>query len=272
MSSTADVLSGVSGNAVSPKSKRSRQRKTGPLTPEERAYIQALFHDGEIDRELRDMLAGSQSFLSWSSGTEGGYLVPMEYQEQLAEASAQMDPLLDESPVELIREKSLACRPKQLFGWDLSTVSSSQVGEGGQAELFVPQPLAAGDVLNGWMHKVGMLTSMEFDQDTWRPTLELMMRVFGVGFARGMGKQLVNGTGSSQPQGLLTGAVNSNVTTAGAGVSFWMTSWRSTFRLTVPIEYRQVWVGPERCDLRARRARRLTVMGALCFVFRMTKR
>ena len=115
MSSTADVLSGVSGNAVSPKSKRSRQRKTGPLTPEERAYIQALFHDGEIDRELRDMLAGSQSFLSWSSGTEGGYLVPMEYQEQLAEASAQMDPLLDESAVELIREKSLACRPKQLL-------------------------------------------------------------------------------------------------------------------------------------------------------------
>ena len=31
-------------------------------------------------------------------------------------------------------------------------------------------------------------------------------RAYGVGFARGIGKDLVNGNGTSQPQGILTAA------------------------------------------------------------------
>jgi HK97 family phage major capsid protein len=47
--------------------------------------------------------------------------------------------------------------------------------------------------------------------------LDLMSRAFGAGFARGIGASLVNGTGSGEPEGLLTGARDSGVTTAGAG-------------------------------------------------------
>jgi HK97 family phage major capsid protein len=46
--------------------------------------------------------------------------------------------------------------------------------------------------------------------------MDLLSQAFSVGLARGIGADLVNGNGSTAPQGILTAAADSGVTSAGA--------------------------------------------------------
>jgi HK97 family phage major capsid protein len=161
-----------------------------------------------VSDEVRDMGVGT--------GGAGGYLAPQEFQDLIVEAMAQIDPLLDEDKVTLIREKEPRMRPKKLAGWDLSAISSSQKAENDQ-ETDSAQPVVISDVLEGYLHTCSILASMEFEQDSFFEIPGLMTRAFAVGFARGIGAAVATGSGTGQPQGLLTGAVDSAYTTAGAG-------------------------------------------------------
>lgn len=194
-------------------------RRSSPrlrFTPQMRAFRDYMT-SGTVEKETRDMLEGSQGLQTWTAGSQGGYLVPQEFYEELLNAMAQYDPLLGEDDVRLVRSKSVAMHPQQLAGWDLSQAESSQVGEGVQENTLTPQPTVAGKVMNAWMHRASLKASFEFEEDAFMDAMQLTIQAYGIAFARGMGIQLATGTGSGQPQGIQTGAVNSGVTTEAAG-------------------------------------------------------
>ncbi len=186
---------------------------TGSLTEEQqRSARMARRRSDPLRREARDLGEGTQGVETYTESA--GALVPQEIYDQVVLGMAQFDNLFSEQDVRLSRNLEFAdLRPMRLSGWDLSTVSSAQVTEGSQESDFVPFPLVEGETLNGYMHVAAIPVSFQFDDDSFKSSLDLMMEAFPIALARGMGKDLVNGTGSGQPQGLLSGAANSGYTT-----------------------------------------------------------
>jgi HK97 family phage major capsid protein len=198
-----------------------RRGHRGPeaLSAEMRAFCEFL-SDGEVRKETRDMLEGTQGYVSWTQGASGGYLVPQEYQEEVLEGMAQFDPLLDEENVKLdvsLGEGPLdqldRRLPTRVVGWDLSTISAALISEGSQSTL-VNQPAIASDTLENYVFRAILRGSFAFEQDAYPSDLKLMRRAYEVGFARGIGKKLLAGSGNGEPQGLLTAAANSGYTTS----------------------------------------------------------
>jgi HK97 family phage major capsid protein len=169
----------------------------------------------EIEQRGTDLLAGQQT-ISYTEGSQGGFLVPESFHKNVELGMAQTDPLLDSNVCTVVEESSLVMKPLQLPGWDLSTISASRVSESAQHTAdAVPQ--VTQELLNAYSYRLSIGASMEFEQDVFDSAMARLGEAFGVGFARGIGVDLVNGTGSSEPQGVLVGATNSNYTTASGG-------------------------------------------------------
>lgn len=170
------------------------------------------------EQEFRDMEAGTQS-ISYTQGPGGGYLVPVVFYNDVITGMAQTDPLLSENNVNLIKEPGFATPAKTLAGYDLSSISASRVGENsnpGPGSF----PTVSGQQLQGYIYRLALQGSFEIEADDFESVSTTMSRAYGVGFARGIGIDLVTGlgAGSSQPQGLSTAAANCGVTTGAAGV------------------------------------------------------
>lgn len=185
------------------------------LSPEMRSWVNYL-RTGDI-REYRDTTfqAGKQT-ITFSDGSSGGFLIPEEMESKIFEALAQVDPLMSEENVGLIQESTYSMRPKQISGWDLSTIESVQIDEN-TLQVAAPTPSVAGRVLGQWIHRLTLSGTFEWEADSIAATLDKLARAMAVAFSRGIGSQLVTGSGSGECQGLLAGAHNSGVTTAAAG-------------------------------------------------------
>lgn len=193
--------------------------------PEHRAHerIFKLFLSGapepEIEKEVRatSFLAGSQTSV-FSSGPQGGVLVPISFAQKVAEGRAAVDPLFDENVVTLIQEDGFKLPPMQIPGWDLSTIQAVKVTESTQHNADVI-PVINSQMVQSHTYRATLAGSVEFDEDAkaYGSTDAAMARAFGVAFGRGVGADLVTGDGTTGPQGILTGAANSGVTTAAAG-------------------------------------------------------
>lgn len=168
------------------------------------------------EQEFRDMEAGSQT-ISYTNGSGGGYLVPQVFWNDVVTALAQTDPLLDPKRVNLIQETGYAMNPKTISGYDLTQISATRVSE--STTVSTPMPYVSGQQLNGYIYKQEIYGSIEIEDDDFEGVSRTLSRAFGVGFARGIGVDLVNGTGSgnSQPAGILPNSSNSGVTTQTAG-------------------------------------------------------
>ncbi len=173
-----------------------------------------------IEAELRsnDFLAGNAT-VSYTDGSKGGFLVPQSFQRSVTEGLAAVDPLLDPKVANVIFSPDFRLQPLQLPGWDLSTIAAVQVAEAVQHNSDTT-PGTEQKLLNKFTYRLSLGASLEWEQDqaAFDSAMATFGRAFGIGFARGIGADLVNGDGSSAPQGVLTGAANSGVTTAGAGV------------------------------------------------------
>src|SRR5260370_16173509 len=112
---------------------------------------------------------------------------------------AQLDPLLDDSYGTHIRTKH--GRPIDIPGWDLSAYQAQRITESNQLPGQTV-PTAATQRVFGWSYRAALAASLEIEQDAYEPMLKLVKMAFAIGFARGIGKDLVNGTGTGQPQGL----------------------------------------------------------------------
>jgi HK97 family phage major capsid protein len=184
-----------------------------------------LFAQGEnpgpefsvVESRGTDILAGNQSF-TYTQGVLGGFAVPTEFHDDVVKGVAQIDPLLDDKVVTIIRSKNFALRPYKVPGWDLSTFAATRVGESTQQN---PQtvPTVSNAQLNGYTYSAALDASFEFEEDSFESSIDLIGDALGVGLARGIGADLVNGTGTNQPQGILTAAANSGVTTTAGGAT-----------------------------------------------------
>jgi HK97 family phage major capsid protein len=175
--------------------------------------------DGELEQELRatTLLAGAQTPI-FSSGTAGGVLVPQSFAQKVAEGRAAIDPLFDENVVTLIQEATFTLPPLQIPGWDLSTITAVKVAEAAQHAADVV-PAINNELLNKFTYRSTLAGSFEFEQDSkaYGTAQAALARAFGVAFGRGVSTDLVIGDGTTGPQGILTGAANSGVTTTAAG-------------------------------------------------------
>jgi HK97 family phage major capsid protein len=195
------------------------------LPNEQRDQFFASLLSGKEIRELQEgQAAGYQSgqTISYTAGTEGGYLVPQEFNDEVIHGMAQFDPLLDKDVVTLIESPTFALRPWTIPGWDLSTFAAVKVAEGAQqigAGLLGGGvlPTVSGKILNGYKYKASLPVTMELEQDSFQTMMKLITDAYVIGFARGIGIDLAIGNGTTAPQGALTGATPV-YTTAAAGV------------------------------------------------------
>ncbi|HUC30011.1 MAG TPA: phage major capsid protein [Candidatus Acidoferrum sp.] len=167
--------------------------------------------------ENRDFQAG-QATPSFTQGTAGGFTVPMSFQKSVAEGLAAVDPLLSPEICNVVQEPDFTLRPLQLPGWDLSTLSAVKVTEAAQQGVSVAPGLTQ-QLLNKYTYRVSLSASFEWEEDqrAFDSAMAAMGRAFGVGFARGIGADLVLGDGVTAPQGIAAAAADSGVTTANAG-------------------------------------------------------
>jgi HK97 family phage major capsid protein len=200
---------GLSSDEMRGKYSEALSESLSTKLPEQRyrhALRQYMTGNGQ---ELRDLLAGQQSITY--TQPQSGYLVDIQFRDQVFEGLKQVCPLFDSSVVTLIQEPTFACQPKAIAGWDLTQITSQAVGEAG---FFAPQatPSVGGALLSGWTHRVSLVQSLESDEDIL-DSGQKTSRAASIGFARGVGAAITNGTGKnfSQPQGVATAAPSSVV-------------------------------------------------------------
>jgi HK97 family phage major capsid protein len=209
--------------------------KTGALSDESRyASADALaeefgFKKGDRTEEARTKSAGLQSLreyiatgefrtaaMNTVTGSNGGYLLPVEFERILLAAAAQYDDLMNPENVRVIPTEN--GRTLSLPSIDLSAITSAIVSQNTQ-QVPVANPAIATNSFGGFTYKTTPIAiTLELEQDSFESTMQILMTAFGVGLARGIGSDLVNGSGSGAPMGLLTAAANSTITTAAAGV------------------------------------------------------
>jgi HK97 family phage major capsid protein len=209
--------------------------KSGQLSDEVRmAQADALateFGFKKIGRteEVRTQRAGLESFRVYMSrgefrtysamntvtGTNGGYLLPVEFERILLQGMAQYDDLMNPDNVRVIPTEN--GHTLSLPSIDLSTITSTIVSQNTQ-QAPVANPTAASNNFGGFSYRTNpCAVTMELEMDSFESTMQILMAAFGVGLARGIGADLVNGSGSGAPMGLLTAATDSGITTAAAG-------------------------------------------------------
>jgi HK97 family phage major capsid protein len=180
----------------------------GGYSPETREFFDRVKQTNGNETRAA-MEAGVQSITHTGLS---GYVVPIEIFQEVLHGMAQFDPLLDEDLVTLdITEKPFKGSPLQISGWDMSAIAAERVTEASQL-LPLAVPAVDGDILNGWSYRVPLAVTFEMEQDGGDRLIAQLQQAFEIGLARGIGEDLVTGTGESQPQGVLTGAANSGVT------------------------------------------------------------
>jgi HK97 family phage major capsid protein len=179
-------------------------------------WFRALVAGDEIEMRATVAQAGTQS-ITYTQGAAGGYLVPTEFHSDLLIGMAQVDPLLDSSVVTLMQSDSFSLKPHSVPGWDLSTFAAAKITEANQQTPQVV-PVAVNKILNGFTYRAQLVASFELENDDFQPVVDQFTKAMGIGFARGIGADLIGGDGSTGPQGLLNGATDSGVTTGAGGV------------------------------------------------------
>jgi HK97 family phage major capsid protein len=172
-------------------------------------------------REQRDALFAYLKHGQFRSGLttatgSGGALIPADFQRELFKGIAQYSDLMNEANVTLIRDENN--RPLSVPGFDLSSISCSIIAQNAQ-QTAGNTPTVTRNTLGGYTYKTTPIAAtLEIEQDSFDSIYSILNQAFAVGIARGVGADLVNGNGSTAPEGLLTAAANSNVTTGAAGV------------------------------------------------------
>ncbi|HVA17671.1 MAG TPA: phage major capsid protein [Candidatus Dormibacteraeota bacterium] len=178
--------------------------------------------DGEIGEPLtrsevekRANEAGQQS-ITYTQGPAGGYFVPFQFYQRLTETMKQYDQIFDDAYSNIIETESGS--PITLPILDDVSHASTLVGEtiqSGESDF-----VAGGLELKSYSYRSGIsYVTLELLQDSGIPWATLLELTFARRHARGVGAALVNGTGSSQPTGLLTAALAAGAAVTIAGGS-----------------------------------------------------
>lgn len=192
--------------------------RQAPVAPNDttKKWMRAILNGQDPGAEYRaaDLEAGTQT-LSYTAGNEGGFLVPQEFHDQLVLGLSANDPFLDPTVVTLRQSSTFKLRPYVVPGWDLSTFAATKVGESNQRTAQTVPPAAKAN-LNNYTYAASLSATLELEEDDFEPLIEQIQNAYVLAFAKGIGADLVTGNGTTAPQGLVTGAADSGLTTAGA--------------------------------------------------------
>jgi HK97 family phage major capsid protein len=144
-------------------------------------------------------------------------IVPTTFYATLMKGISQYTELMDKNNVRLLETDN--ARSMTIPSIDISTISSAIVQQ--NAVLApVANPDLSSNVLKGYSYRTNPIAaSFELEQDSFETITDILTTAFSTGLARGIGSDLINGVGAgTAPQGLLTAAANSGVTSAVSGV------------------------------------------------------
>lgn len=155
--------------------------------------------------------------LGITTGSSGGFFVPNDFYmaDQIAMAMAAYDPVWDDTSVTRIVRQNATPLPVPNF--DVTSISATIIAENalvspstlptfGQTNISAPSY----NFRSNWVP-----VSAELVQDSAYDVIgKVLAPAFAQAIARGASAFMTTGTGSGQPQGILTGASSSGVTTA----------------------------------------------------------
>lgn len=142
----------------------------------------------------------------------GGVLCAAEYQRELFQDAGVIEPLLDENIVRFIRTKT--GNALTLPTVDMTELTSSIVAQNTDTPP-VANPTASKATFGAFSYKVTpVAVSAELQEDAFQPIDKLLQQCFSTAIANGAGADLISGSGSGAPQGVLTAATDSTITTA----------------------------------------------------------
>jgi HK97 family phage major capsid protein len=173
--------------------------------------------DAELDSFRAYMAHGEQrSYSPMSDAVQGGYIVPAAFYGSLMNSVAQYTELMNRNNVFLIESEN--GRKLSIPEIDLSTITSALVAENVDAPP-VANPAISSSVLSAYTYRTNPIAAtFELEQDSFESITDVLTQAFGIGLARGIGADLVNGSGSGAPMGILTAAGDSGVTAASTSV------------------------------------------------------
>lgn len=186
----------------------------------------------DIEMEARDLAAGSQT-ITYSEGSEGGFLVPQSVYERLILGMSQVTPLLDETVVTVKKSPDTAAlpgspdngngmfslRPIVVPAWDTTQITAFRLGENVQNTKGSPM-VAHGTTLNSYAYRTqDVAVPFEFEQDSFQDVMDGLTQMFTIGLARGCGADLEYGSGSSEPTGLITAATSSGLSFSSSSIT-----------------------------------------------------
>jgi len=161
-------------------------------------------------QEVRAMQTGTQS-LTYSQGAAGGYFVPPAFHNEVFEAMVAYDEIFDaENSNVITTDNSNVLAVPVLSDFVGSTPNAAtlvtEAGSGTEVD-----DVAASVQLGAYTFRSGMVfLSLELAQDA--PGIaDILNRAFARRFALGVGKKLVLGSGSAQPNGLVAATLASGV-------------------------------------------------------------
>lgn len=199
--------------------------RVGSLPPEIESEWRDFVQGGEVresrvppDREIRANEAGTQSIL-YTQGTAGGYFVPPAMHNRMLATMAQYDQVFDPEFCNRIETPrgSVLTVPIANDVHNESVLVSETTGST-ESDIY-----NLGNVeLNAYTFRSGLVAvSLELLQDSSQfPIGQILEKIFAIRHARGVGKLLVTGSGSSQPTGLLTAALlTGNIVVAGGSAT-----------------------------------------------------
>jgi HK97 family phage major capsid protein len=173
--------------------------------------------DNELEAFRSYMAHGeTRTYSPMSDAVQGAYIVPAAFYKQLMSSVAQYTELMSKENVFLIESEN--GRKLSIPEIDLSVITSAQVLENVDAPP-VANPAISSSVLSAYTYRTNPIAAtFELEQDSFESITDVLTQAFGIGLARGIGSDLVNGSGSGAPMGILTAAGDSGVTAASASV------------------------------------------------------
>jgi HK97 family phage major capsid protein len=200
----------------------------------------------DMEAELRDFEAGSQT-ITYTTGPEGGFLVPYSVAQEFVLGLAATTPLLDENIVTVRKTADPVTEPgTQSFFRPTGTVKpGTDAGAGTLRPIVIPaidttypngitafrlgENVQAGEsqatpmygTQFGWYayRTQDVPVTFEMEQDSFVDVMNLLQTALPIALARGAGSDLAYGTGSSEPTGIVQAAASSGVTISLSGTT-----------------------------------------------------
>lgn len=156
-----------------------------------------------------------------SQGTNASSVIPTDFYDMLIAHLIEVSGIMQCGPTVLNTGGGEQLQVPKTTAHSLATPSANPASAGQAATLPTSDPAFSMTTLSAYKYGVMLQVARELIDDTAVDLLGYLAMQAGRGIGNNFGYQLVNGTGSGQPTGLLTGTVTSSpgVTGATTGVS-----------------------------------------------------